>query len=123
MKFDIKDVNVQIMILAAIVFFGSLLMLRSEEEQFRPIVLVSKMTPQQVQTISSQPSCKQALMNYCPMAAKSQAVLNGVSLVPELAAVQNSCGTDFPVNVACNNPIPNWVYLQGGIQAKPNAGM
>lgn len=119
---DFKDTNVQILILSGILILASMF-LASEEEDYQDIVLFSPMTQQQVKTAAAKPSCKQALSSYCPLAGKSQSIMNGVSLVPELSAVKNECGNMFPVNEVCNNPIPNWAYLLGGIQAKPTPGM
>jgi hypothetical protein len=124
MAIDLKDRNVQIILLSAIVLIGTWWILTfNAEEDYQDIVLFSNMTPAQVQAAVAKPVCKQALNNYCPLAAKSQAVMNGVSLVPELSAVKNTCGNMFPVNQACNQPLPNWTMLRGGIQAKPTASM
>lgn len=123
MAIDLKDRNVQIILLSAIVLIGTWWILANNAEDYQDIVLFSNMTPAQVQAAVAKPACKQALNNYCPLAAKSQAVMNGVSLVPELSDVKNTCGNMFPVNEACNQPLPNWTMLRGGIQAKPTASM
>lgn len=83
------------------------------------VQLFSSMSPAEVASQFAQPQCKAAVDAYCPLAAQSQRVMNGVSLVPQLAAVQNACGSGFPVQQACGEQVPNWALLRGGIQNKP----
>jgi hypothetical protein len=94
--------HVIILVLSVLVLLLSVHITRKSSENFS--TLITSMTPQEIQAAAQQPACNQALKAYYDQPDIQQRFMNlNAATVSALVDVDNSCGSQFPVDFAMPN--------------------